>query len=1066
MNLFQLIQDRPPCEDTEQLTRSPTRAGRRLYTRSLSRSPGRNDVPDLSDTDQSAISVDARDSSTEREKRDLLTTEMKLEKARARREELHRNREIRVMDKHQQAIQRARQNIQYQKERLQEKTSKVAHVIARRHLLEENHRDRILVSLENKLSDAVHRAEEICKKKQIKARNIRRAEKAEKRRVLLEYERRSAVLSVMDRRSEMAQKNVQLLLKDRQIKAREEIEHAQLVSRRVKAAKVLQRTVRSILGVRDAAREGAAAIQIQCWAPWRIHVACRRLMTSEVGNLSSSPLACLKSTLCAMGYSSPSLSCVNPSPSFEALTMEMNSDETLASVKRFLLIFDPIMGSRTCVSARTLLTAFLVTQQPNEVIGPKRGKDHCSRLLEKTSHRVVKSLVQLAKGVHGNANSSSQWTALVTRAASCILSYCTVFEIWKNADIEDLVAQMSESATQSWMAYTIATEALSYIEDKENNILVGINGDPFFQHKIRYKSSKKGAYSHVRRVRISLDKLLGTEKGYSVMKDARKNAVERIKRNNLIQKSKQEIDHTCCESLQDESSSSDVNNPDFDTQDTAALGDINEQLVHEILLADDEDIEKQLFREPELSIVDCVDTFMDKFKNGCVDSSTTSDVGAFAFTMEKAFFDQISDEWVLNDNMRGVKEVLVEILSKMRKLVPSRKDLHVHFSSIHADNCARAVDVLSLLLRLAKVMGDLLESPFRAQSTLKWYQISTLFHEGRISEVPFGFTTSKSYIVASLAFIVKKLDLCHADVINFRLGKLTPIIKTNGVSYERSRFNHKYGSSAQNLLATKAWMERLKPDLMDCSLGLPAALRKGFVDELLFVKERISMPEILCLDAARISSIRERAQKIVLTSSLLLLMCNIISFPISRFESKDLIGKVKVYKDTILRLLRSYVSFEDACVKSSDAILSFAEAIIGEKLDDVMCQKLSEATESVLRGVDPVLSLMDKRIKDVFRSACTLNAKDIPSYERLPLQMRSGVSTSQSSESINVAKQKFCTEVSSRALKLGFYGLTDDLVEVTYDANKIINHCIQVHQEIVLLPLADVIRSKVDASSN
>jgi hypothetical protein len=537
---------------------------------------------------------------------------MKLEKARARREELHRNREIRVMDKQQQAIQRARQNIQYQKERLQEKTSKVAHVIARRHLLEENHRDRILVSLENKLSDAVNRAEEICKRKQIKARNIRRAEKAKKRRVLLEYERRSAVLSAMDRRSEMAQKNVELLLKDRQIKAREEIEHAQLVSRRVKAAKVLQRTVRSILGVRDAAREGAAAIRIQRWVPWRIHVACRRLVSSKENALS--PLACLKSVLCQMGYSSSSFSCVNPSPSFEDLTVEMNRDETLASVKRFLLIFDPIMGSRTCVSERTFLTAFLVTQQPNEVIGPKRGKDHSSRLLEQSSHRLVKSLVHLAKGVHGNEN-SNQWTDLVTRAASCILSYCTVFEIWKNADIDDLVTQMSESATQSWMAYTVAKEVLSYIEDKENNILIGNNGDPFFQYKIRYKSSQKGAYSHIRRIRISVDKLLGAEKGFSVMKDAWKIAMERIKQNNLICKSKQEIDDACCRGLQDESSHSDVINPEFDIQDTAALDDINEQLVHEILLADDGDIENLLFKEPASSIVDCVDTFMDKFKN-------------------------------------------------------------------------------------------------------------------------------------------------------------------------------------------------------------------------------------------------------------------------------------------------------------------------------------------------------------------------------------------------------------------------------------------------------------------
>jgi hypothetical protein len=63
MNLFQLIQDQR--HETDQLTQSPG-AVRRLYTRSLSRSPGRHNVPDLSDTDQSTGSVDARDSSTVR----------------------------------------------------------------------------------------------------------------------------------------------------------------------------------------------------------------------------------------------------------------------------------------------------------------------------------------------------------------------------------------------------------------------------------------------------------------------------------------------------------------------------------------------------------------------------------------------------------------------------------------------------------------------------------------------------------------------------------------------------------------------------------------------------------------------------------------------------------------------------------------------------------------------------------------------------------------------------------------------------------------------------------------
>jgi hypothetical protein len=147
---------------------------------------------------------------------------------------------------------------------------------------------------------------------------------------------------------------------------------------------------------------------------------------------------------------------------------------------------------------------------------------------------------------------------------------------------------------------------------------------------------------------------------------------------------------------------------------------------------------------------------------------------------------------------------------------------------------------------------------------------------------------------------------------------------------------------------------------------------------------------------------------------------------------------------------------------SSDLPWPSLIAIIGKRLDDVTGQKLSQATESALKGVDPVLSLMDKRIRDIFRSACMLNVKEfVASSEGVPVKMLTGISNTQNVQSVNAVKEKFSIDVSSRALKLGFYGLTDDLVEVTYDAHKIINHCIHVHEGNVLFPLADVIRSDV-----
>ena len=132
--------------------------------------------------------------------------------------------------------------------------------------------------------------------------------------------------------------------------------------------------------------------------------------------------------------------------------------------------------------------------------------------------------------------------------------------------------------------------------------------------------------------------------------------------------------------------------------------------------------------------------------------------------------------------------------------------------------------------------------------------------------------------------------------------------------------------------------------------------------------------------------------------------------------------------------------------------------ILRKKTDDSTYQKISRATEAVLKGSDPVLSLMDKRVRDLFRFACLLNLKENLS---IPNKIQSGTFKISSLRPLNAVKEKFRTEVSSHIVKLGFYGVVDDLIEVTYDAHKIINHCLSVHEKDVLSPLAEKIRIEV-----
>ena len=87
-------------------------------------------------------------------------------------------------------------------------------------------------------------------------------------------------------------------------------------------------------------------------------------------------------------------------------------------------------------------------------------------------------------------------------------------------------------------------------------------------------------------------------------------------------------------------------------------------------------------------------------------------------------FDKILEDWVENDNLSGMKDVLLETIEKMRKLVPKRVDLH-DFLQNQLKTRRKALVILNFLKQMTEeMMGDALESPFRAESTLEWLRFA------------------------------------------------------------------------------------------------------------------------------------------------------------------------------------------------------------------------------------------------------------------------------------------------------------------------------------------------------
>ncbi len=597
----------------------------------------------------------------------MFTIEERLKKARERREEKDREREIALNVKNHQAFIRAQQNIEFRRERFRKETSRVAKVCARRNMMQEKQRRNALASIENKLSGAMTRAEQISKKKQAKARHGKRVERARKKRELSEFERRSALLSSVDRRTHIAEKNVQQRLQDRQFRAREEIERAQEVSLKIKSVRVLQRAARKMLGIEkvfntslnsSTLSEHDAALRLQFSYAWRTKVVCQRLLQTTSKNDSSSTfLTSLKKLMAAMGHYDSKGS--NPM-SFEQLTASMRLNEVIVTAQRFVEVFNPVLETphsddarNLYVTDRTILSAFLVSQHPDMVLGLSRTKDRCSRLLEAASRKLTSAMSDLVqvkpKGL----------ARLIPKVTSSLIAYCALFHKWKTADIDQLVAQMKKSAKQSWISFILSKEATTYAEEKAK-LIEGKHGDPFFQHNIRYKSSKKGASSHIKRIRASLDKLVGTKEGYRIMKEAKEDAIKRIEEDGMIQNTRSEIDGIVDAHIAKSGQNfpqvedSDVK---FNLEDSDALESVNEHIVHEILLTDKEDLKTQLLGNKGESIADNITSFMDKFRNHASSDNSALTAEDFAFTMERAFFDKILEEWSSRGDMSGIKEM-------------------------------------------------------------------------------------------------------------------------------------------------------------------------------------------------------------------------------------------------------------------------------------------------------------------------------------------------------------------------------------------------------------------------
>lgn len=451
-----------------------------------------------------------------------------------------------------------------------------------------------------------------------------------------------------------------------------------------------------------------------------------------------------------------------------------------------------------------------------------------------------------------------------------------------------------------------------------------------------------------------------------------------------------------------------------------------------------------------------------------------------AMNMKLAFFNGVAQE-MSTENYFPVRELLKALHDKMRTLLPNRQDLHSHINDEAIGYSSCTSDVIQVLIRSGYLLANYLESPTRAETTRELITCLEAFN-GRFRDsedntplaIPYGLETEHIFVVASIAFVLQKAELCQLDVSNYKFAQLAPYIHQVGHEYERDHFTKTYGDFTavsnirelrQMLPSTNAWIKETlglsdSTDNITLQSSLDQKLDfikgRGFVDGILFTKNELALPEVFSLDVESINNIRNTARCCVIASALSLHACNIIgSSVVNKTEDNVLHGNILTSVLTKKHFSRDQLESEVIA-----SLTSFTAALAEKRLSDVECETLKNHALAVLRGSDPVLKLLDNRVRSYFRFACRWTPADKSVGISTPVEMKTGRNLTSTNHNprdsgITSSKAEFSLAANKEANRLGFGFVTSDLNEAGNRARLIISLACSNYKDI-LSPLFKV----------
>ena len=345
-----------------------------------------------------------------------------------------------------------------------------------------------------------------------------------------------------------------------------------------------------------------------------------------------------------------------------------------------------------------------------------------------------------------------------------------------------------------------------------------------------------------------------------------------------------------------------------------------------------------------------------------------------------------------SQNIEPAVHLLLELHEQLRRLIPNRRDLH----SLLSDESVRAAtgfkQLLAACVKAAQALIQL-ESPARVATTEQWIQS---VKSQTIASTASTTTTNNSsggddwdadtvaHTVVSMFYLLYKTQLCVEDKQDFMLGHVTaPQIFRQGRALEHAHFQARFGQFGHDQAtapATRQWIQSLvvqqksSPDTSSSSSSLTITSHRdlvavGWIRDIMFRGPELpalNWPEILALDVENLSSLR-KVTALAAAGSTVALHVRTTAGRQSTDETTDESTESTGYREALVQAMTEQwrPDYEETVGDAAVALARHYYSSCGE-IDEAACQSLRNRVGVVLRGQDPVLKLLDGRMKECF----------------------------------------------------------------------------------------------------